>query len=46
MIFSNMYIEPKAHDRSSLVDIQAFWWEYGFQMGCDDEELNENENQI
>jgi len=41
-----MHIEPKAHNRiNPVVVVQAFWWEYGSQMGCNDEEKNENEKQ-
>ena len=36
-----MYIEPKAQNRINLVVM-----EYGSQMGCDDQEKNENRNYI
>ena len=32
-----IYIEPKAHNRINFAIVQALWWEYGSQMGCDDE---------
>jgi len=39
-----MYIEQKAHNRSSLAVVQTLWWEYGSQMGCDYKEKNQKKN--